>query len=354
MSSEKVKSVLNHARSVRSRPHGLLAIVMAIFLIGAAPSAGHAAPAAPSTRATTSDAPPQRVPAHPVGPSVNEFLQLSGSRSVDWTGDDWPDLLVRNGGTGDLLVYPSNGQGGFNAAVLIGIGWQGFDWIGAGEFTGDDWPDIITRRASDGALFVYPSAGPLNGTSTLLSPVLIGLGWGGMKKMLIADVSGDGNDDIVALSTNPNAGSGTIYVYPHSGVFNGTNTLASPVVAANVTATDSWLLLPQWDIDLQPSLIQHSFGNGGLYLKRANGGLQGTQTWSSSVTTVSNRVFDYNQANLLSLCDVNGDGYDDVVYRTPGGDLWYYPSNDRIDGLNTLASSPVYIGNGWQIMDIIS
>ena len=45
-------------------------------------------------------------------------------RPGDLNGDRTPDLLARDGTTGDLYLYPGNGAGGWLPRVRIGSGWQ--------------------------------------------------------------------------------------------------------------------------------------------------------------------------------------------------------------------------------------
>jgi len=42
----------------------------------------------------------------------------------DLNGDRTPDLLARDGATGNLYLYPGNGTGGWLPRVRLGSGWQ--------------------------------------------------------------------------------------------------------------------------------------------------------------------------------------------------------------------------------------
>lgn len=285
-----------------------------------------------------------------MGIAANEYSQLSGSYSADINGDDWSDLVSRNSSTGELLVYPHtttfSGTSTFAGPLVLGYGWNIMNWIALAEITDDDYPDILARRASDGTLFVYPHSGTLNGTSTFLGPIAIGFGWNMYNKMLISDVTNDGYDDIVGVDTDFN-----LWTYPHTRTFSGTSTFSGRVGVGQFMF-DSWLLLGEWTTDTAPDLIRHSFGSGFLFRQDAFGGLNGSATWRQpgSGTQVSDAVFKGEQINLLSLCDVNGDGYDDIIAREVNGTLRMYPAS-RSGGM---IGTPVVIGWGWQIMDIIT
>ncbi|GHH32523.1 FG-GAP-like repeat-containing protein [Lentzea cavernae] len=285
-----------------------------------------------------------------VGVQANEYVQLSSAYSNDLNGDGWPDLLSRNSATGDLLVYPhtrtGTGTGTFSGPFLVGVGWNMMNWIGVAEFSGDDYPDLLARRASDGALLVYVHSGALNGMSTFQGPFQIGSGWNLFRKILLSDVSNDGFEDLVGIDSD-----GYSWIYPHSGFLNGHSTAGGPVKAGQYQF-DDYILTPEWTGDISSDLVRHSFGRGNLVRQDARGDLSGDSTWTraGSGVVVSGTQFAFQSVNLLSVCDVNGDGWDDVIARDLDGTLRFYASNraGAVEGGSTV------IGSGWQIMDIIT
>ncbi|WP_396656725.1 FG-GAP repeat domain-containing protein [Microbacterium sp.] len=128
---------------------------------------------------------------------------------IDFDGDRRVDLIGRNA-SGDLMLYRGNGKGGFaESGVPIGRGWAGMTAILAvGDFDGDRLPDILAR-SSAGALLLYPT----NGMGGWKSSSQIGVNWGALTAIAgTGDFSGDGNADVVARSS-----SGALLLYRGNG-----------------------------------------------------------------------------------------------------------------------------------------
>ena len=331
-------------RTVRASLAAALALATLVTL-------PQAAPAAPPELA------PVTVLAAKLAP--NDSVQRSTSRSRDVTGDAWPDLVARepNVNNGTLWVYRHmgngfNGTATFASGVSVGTGWNGFNWIGVAEVTGDtadpeltpEAPgDILARRASDGALLVYPHSGTFNGTSTFRAPIVAGLGWNGFSELVLADITADGFDDILA-----NDGS-NLWVYPHSRAFNGTSTFLPRVHVRSGSV--GWLLASEWHRDA-PDLITNFLATGDMFVSQHLRDFDGTATWSQNSTQVADNLFTGGFVNLLSLVDLNGNGTDDVIVRSKSGTLIAYPFMG-VNGQNTLGE-PATLGTGWQIMDLIT
>ncbi|TPW78472.1 cellulase family glycosylhydrolase [Schumannella sp. 10F1B-5-1] len=95
----------------------------------------------------------------------------------DFDGDGFPDLLARTSG-GDLVLYSGDGRGGWitGTPVRVGVGWQGFTALTApGDLDHDGAIDLLARSAS-GELIMYQSNGKggWNGRRT------VGYGWTGL------------------------------------------------------------------------------------------------------------------------------------------------------------------------------
>jgi hypothetical protein len=290
---------------------------------------------------------------------AEDYTQRSGSRSRDLTGDGVPDIVARQPGldNGALWVYPGsgalNGTSTLTPRGQIGRGWNIFNWIGVAEVTGDteefetmpEMPaDVLARRTSDGALLVYPHSGTYNGFTTLQSPVVVGLGWNSMASIVLADVTGDGFDDIVAYDFADN-----LWLYPHSRVFNGTSTFNPRILVRQGRL--GWLYVTEWSNDF-PDLATNYIATGDMqdapHLREVNG----TGTWRQASTQISSGQFTGDLLDIMILADLSGDGRDDVVVRGLDGALVVFPFT-RINGLSTFGSS-VVIGAGWYVMDIIT
>jgi len=93
----------------------------------------------------------------------------------DFDGDQRPDIAARRT-DGALILYSTNGVGGWKSAKQIGHGWQGFTSIfSPGDFDRSGSTDVLARR-SDGMLVMYRGNGKGGwGTTYTLGP-----GWNGM------------------------------------------------------------------------------------------------------------------------------------------------------------------------------
>ncbi len=321
------------------------AVFAAVALQPSAVVSGSPTPATPSATSAT--------------PAAADYTQRSSSRSRDLTGDGLPDILTRQPGldNGALWVYPNsgalNGTKTLASRVQIGRGWNIYNWIGVAEITGDtqdpetvpEMPaDVLARRASDGALLVYPHSGTLNGFNTLGAPVVIGTGWNSMHEIVLADVTGDGFDDILAYDLNDN-----LWLYPHSRTFDGTNTFGARLLVRQGRL--GWLLATEWSNDF-PNLTTNFIATGDMQTAAHTRTVAGTATWLAASTQISSGQFTGDLVDIMSLCDFSGDGKDDVVVRGRDGALVVFPFTG-IRGLATFGT-PTVIGAGWGVMDLIT
>jgi FG-GAP-like repeat len=145
---------------------------------------------------------------------------------ADVSGDGHPDMLAvlpdgtmwRYAGTGSLAAPFQPGQ-------QIGIGWQAYDQVVAGDVNGNGHADIVAVRP-DGTLWLYPSTG--NPAAPFQPGVQIGTGWQQYNRLVLARVTADRFADL--LGTRPD---GTLVLYPNQHT-------AGPPFAAGVTVGSGW------------------------------------------------------------------------------------------------------------------
>ena len=127
----------------------------------------------------------------------------------DVTGDGHPDLMAIDA-QGRLRVYAGNGLGGFaGGSRVMGTGWGGIDRLAAvGDFDRDGSPDLVARKASTGELLLYRT----DGGGGFRSGWRLGTGWGGMDTVLgVGDFDSDGHPDVMGRKA------GTLYLYRGTG-----------------------------------------------------------------------------------------------------------------------------------------
>jgi hypothetical protein len=89
------------------------------------------------------------------------------------------DLVARDT-SGQLWLYPGNGQNEWFTRVSLGAGWNTMSAITApGDMDGDGRPDVIARDTT-GELWLYPN----NGAGDWLKRIDLGPGWNPMTAIL--------------------------------------------------------------------------------------------------------------------------------------------------------------------------
>lgn len=124
----------------------------------------------------------------------------------DFSGDQRADVLARRTSSGELWLYPGDGQGGWRPAVRVGTGWNVFNaLVGPGDLDGDGAADVVARRASTGDLWLYAG----NGRGGWKTAVRVGTGWNTMTALMSpGDLDGDRIPDLVARDR-----SGLLWLY---------------------------------------------------------------------------------------------------------------------------------------------
>lgn len=174
-----------------------------------------------------------------------------GNRSRDFTLNGSEDLLARQN-DGSLLVYPHSGefQGSdtYQPAEPIAFEWNRYNWLGAADVTGDGNPDAIGRDPKSSELLAFPHSGNWDGENTLEpEPVSFGFGWNGLDRLVFQDFSGDGIADIAGRP----AGSGELRLY----VNDGSGGLEAPVPFADGFPNSTWIDAADLTGDGDPELV---------------------------------------------------------------------------------------------------
>lgn len=241
----------------------------------------------------------------------------------DLTGDRAADVIARTT-TGEILIYPGTGSGGFQAAATAATGWGSVPFSTLGDFTGDGNADVA-RTEPDGRLMLYAG----NGRAGFLAPVQIGNGWTMFAQLIGGiDFNGDRLPDVIGRTPG-----GDLFVYPGNGrggwltgggikIGNGWNTFTSISHVGDFNG------------DSRGDLIARA-PDGNLWLYPTTG----RSSWATPMQ------IGYGWGSLTAVFgggDFDGNGTQDVIARASTGALLLYGGNGRGGFLSSRT-----IGSGW-------
>jgi hypothetical protein len=157
---------------------------------------------------------------------------------ADVNGDGIPDIVTGNWSGSTVSVLLGNGNGTFQAPVNYTIAPSAIvTSIAVADVNGDGKPDIIACNSNGSNSTVNVLLG--NGNGTFQAPVSYasgGYGGGGAPGMVVADVNGDGQLDIVLASSSSNTAS--VLFNQGNGTFGAPTNLAAGSGGFSVTVGD--------------------------------------------------------------------------------------------------------------------
>jgi hypothetical protein len=251
-------------------------------------------------------------------------INTSWGTTLDVNGDGFADVAVgafeANAGAGAVYLYLGGATGLSITPTMIAApdgGFFGYALASAGDVNGDGFADLVVGAYAVGAAYLYlgsamglsttaiPIASPLAATEDLFGYSVAGPG----------DINGDGYADVVIGARGDAGGetAGSAYVFFGSatGLSTAATTLASPVpfggdfagmaARAGDINGDGFA-----DIVLGANGANDNRGASYVYW----GSPQGPSTVPTAVDNPSDNTAEFT---VLSVGDVNGDGFADVM-----------------------------------------
>jgi hypothetical protein len=259
------------------------------------------------TNITASTAIPSVLPGILLRPSLPAGALPSAVITGDFNGDGKLDWLVANAGDDSLDLYLGNGDGSAQPPIIIPLLGQSPVAVAAGDLNGDGKLDLVVAEADSDSIGILFG----NGDGTFQPEVELPAFPVQTLAVALADVSKDGHlDIIVGVAGNPQT--------PTNGPFavllnNGTGGFGAPIYAPNPSSSEipsaDELSVADVNGDGFPDVVATTTGgNVQVFLGKGDGTFTvGQLVDQSSGGTISRLI-----QNAV-LGDVNGDGCPDVV-----------------------------------------
>ncbi len=230
---------------------------------------------------------------------------LSEVAAADIDGDGDPDVVAGSRRDGKLSWYENLGSGMTGPQRVITRSMPGVETLAIGDLDGDQDPDVVAAY--------YDSYQQIGGTAWCSND---GAGnfapqqqlSGGSSAVAIADMDGDGDNDVLNWELLLNDGSGTLT--PSGIIFGSTTALALA------------------DLDLDGDVDVVRSGTGGSLTCSFN---NGSPSFSPSVQITTDTFF----IAAIRIADLNGDGWPDVASASAESDMIAWYANDGAGGFGS-------------------
>ncbi len=298
----------------RQTPVRILTLVVLVVIILLAPSAAAQSPAqhSISVRPSTSSINPVFLPVVTYAAGNGVFGASSAIRVADVNGDGKPDVVIADASTVSVLL--GNGDGTFQPVLIYSAGGSYCTSITVADFNGDGKPDLAIS-CGYGGTNNSTSVGVLlnNGDGTFQTAVVYATGYTilyGTATLAAADLNGDGNPDLVVVSGCSGgsfcSGDGVVSVL----LGKGDGTFRTPVLYDSGAANPLSVTIADLDGDGKQDILVENVGP----LSNSDGALavflgQGDGTFSPAV------VYDTGctEPTAIAVTDLNNDGKPDIV-----------------------------------------
>jgi hypothetical protein len=234
------------------------------------------------------------------------FLSSPGASQVaigDMNGDGLPDLVSADF---NVSLFLQTSPGTFASPIALYTG--GANWVAVGDLNGDGIPDIALTDAVGVKVLMHTGAA---GTTTYAAPVAVFTQspngpFPGANLIAIADVNGDGLDDLVITDPGPASGAApTVSVLLQDPANHG-QFLPAVTYPTTVGSLAQSIVVADVNGDGLPDIVIGGSTAVSVLL----------QNPASAGTFLAVASYPVQDANQVAIADVNGDGLVDIVIAT--------------------------------------
>ena len=221
----------------------------------------------------------------------------------DMNGDGSPDLIAADY---NVSLFLQSSPGTFANPISLYPG--GANWVAVGDLNGDDAPDVVVTDGTGVKVLMHTGAAS---ATTFAAPVTVftqtaNMNVSGWNLVAVADVDGDGLNDLVITDPGPTGGAmPTVNVLRQDPANHGQFLAAVSYPVAPASLAQS-IVVRDLNGDTHPDIVIGGTDAVSVLLQ--------DPATAGAFLAASN--FTAEDANQVAVADVNGDGHLDIVIAT--------------------------------------